>query len=578
MTRQTGMPDRPGLLMLPGAIVSRLLALLPGGRWAWLALAGISIAAGLFLRIDQLRTQMLIDDEWHAVRMLLRANLSQIATHFGLADYCIPLTLYYRWLYQHGALSEWSMHLPLLLAGVALLLVAPWLLRRTVSLPTRALWVALLAASPSLIYFSRTARPYALIALFGFIAIVAFRNWHDRRGDRRLWAAIYVVAAFVAGWAHLLSLVFTLWPFAYYGVGALRDALRGPTRTQGWRSLGALLALACATALPLALALGPPLLDDWGAMAGKAGADSVTAHSLYRTLLMQFGITQAWLCALMLALLTFGACRLWRRDRHLVGLSLSATLVGIIVIGIARPAWIQHAPVLVRYAAPILPFLLLYVAEGCIGVVERVRWPSARAALAALAVCGLVAGGPLPGWYYSPNQFMDHALFQFDYDPQENPYSTQLQLGPISPFYRELAQKPPGSVTLIETPARAHSNYMPDPWLQRIHRQNVKFALASPVCGVGDWDEIPDTANLHFRRVVPLAGLLAGATFGGNYLVVRLHPWTLPPGKAFPWPVPWPDMPACVAKVAAKLGEPVYRDDQIVVFALSGKSASSINR
>lgn len=581
MTRQIGMPDGSGgsrVPTLPDATASRLLALSPGGRWAWRVLIGIAIIVGLFLRVYQLRTQMLIDDEWHAVRMLLRTDLHGIATHFGLADYCIPLTLYYRWLFQRGALSEWSMHLPLLLAGVALLLAAPWLLRATVSRPTRALWVGLLAVSPSLIYFSRTARPYALIALFGFIAIVAFRNWHDRRGDRRVWAAVYVAAAFVAGWAHLLSLVFTLWPFAYYGAGALRDAARAPSRAQSLRALGALFALGFATALPLALALGPPLLNDWGALAGKAGADSVTATSLYRTLLMQFGIAQAWLCALMLALLAFGAYRLWRRDRDLVALSLSATLVGMAVIALARPAWIQHAPVLVRYAAPILPFLLLYVAEGCVGVLERVRWPVAAVALAALAVGGLVASGPLPSWYYTPNQFMEHALFQFDYDPHENPYSTELQLGPVSPFYRELARKPPASVTLIETPARAHSNYMPDPWLQKIHRQNVKFALASPVCGVGDWDEYPYTADVHFRRIVPLADLLDGAHFGGSYLVLRLHPWTLPPGKDFPWPVPWPDMPACVAKVAARLGEPVYRDDQIAVFALSAASISSTNR
>ncbi|MGH8173132.1 MAG: hypothetical protein ACREPX_08285 [Rhodanobacteraceae bacterium] len=31
---------------------------------------------------------------------------------------------------------------------------------------------------------------------------------------------------------------------------------------------------------------------------------------------------------------------------------------------------------------------------------------------------------------------------------------------------------------------------------------------------------------------------------------------------------PWPDMDACAAKVGARLGAPVYRDDQIVVFAL----------
>lgn len=539
-------------------------------------LLAAGIVVGVFLRVAQLRSQMLLDDEWHAVRMLMRADAAGIAGHFGLADYCIPLTLYYRWLYDLGALSEWQMHLPLLLAGIALLLLAPWLLRTTLPIATRATWVGLMAISPSLIYFSRTARPYALLALLGVVAFVAFRNWHARRGDPRIWGAVYLVATFVAGWAHLLSLVFLLWPFAHHGLLALRDVLRDSTRAEALRALRRLILFGVLTALPLVAALGPPLSNDWGAMAGKAGANSATFESFYRTVLMQFGIADAWLCAPLIALLVFGAWRNWRRDRELTATIIGAAVCGLVAICIARPAWIQHAPVLVRYAAPVLPFLLLFVADGLVGVLEQLRRPVA-AMLAVTAVIGVLAVlGPLPRWYYAPNQFMDHAVFQFDYDERENPYSTLLQLGPVSPFYRDLAQRPPGSVTLIEMPTRSQSNYMPDPWLQKIHRQNVKYALASPVCGVGEWDEYPYTAiGAKFSRIARLADILDGATWGADYLVMRLHPWTLPPGKDFPWPVAWPDMQACVATVAARLGEPQYRDDSIVVFSLARRAAAA---
>jgi hypothetical protein len=540
------------------------------GARAWWLLMLAALVAGVFLRYWQLRTQMLVDDEWHAVRMLMRADMHGIATHFGLADYCIPLTLYYRWLYEHAALSEWSMHLPLLFAGVALLGAAPVLLRDGVSLPTRTIWIGLLAISPALVYYSRTARPYALLALLGFVAIVAFRNWHERRGDRRIWAIVYVAAAFLAGWMHLLSLVFTLWPFAHYGISALSACRRDAARAPALRSIVAMLVLGTVILLLLALALAAPLQNDWAAMAGKAGANSVSATSLYRTVLMQLGIANAGLCALLIALLALGAWSLWRRDRDFVVLTLGASLVGTIVICVARPAWIQHAQVLVRYDAPVLPFLLLFVAEGAAAVIQRVRVAAFGATLAACGLAGLFLAGPLPGYLYVPNQFMAHEVFQFDYDARENPYSTMLQLGPVSPFYRELAQRSPASVTLIETPQRAQSNYMPDPWLQRIHRQNVKYALASPVCGTGDWDEYPYTATgAKFRRIGKLADILDGATYGADYLVMRLHPWTLPPAPDFPWPVAWPDMDACVTRVTARLGEPSYRDEQIVVFTLS---------
>lgn len=540
----------------------------------WTIVAVVAVLAGAWLRLAQLRAQMLVDDEWHAVRMLIRSDMAGIAGHFGLADYCIPLTLYYRWLYQHAALSEWSMHLPLLVAGIALLIAAPWLLRSTLPASTRAVWIGLLAISPPLVYFSRTARPYALLALLGVVAFVAFRNWHQRRAHARAWGALYVMATFLAGWAHILSLAFTLWPLAWHGLAALRAAGARGSRERGTKALRRLVGLGVLVAMPLALALASPLLNDWGAMAGKAGADHATPDSLLHALQMQFGVRSVWLCAAMAGLFAAGVARLWRRDPAFAGTILSAMVAGGLAIVAARPAWIQHAPVLVRYAAPVLPFLLLFVAEGIVGVAERVRVRALPAALAAASLAGLFVAGPMPGWYHRPNQFMGHALFQFDYDPASNPYVRLLQLGPVSPFLRDLATKPPGSVTLIETPARAHSNYMPDPWLQAMHRQNVKYALASPVCGIGDWDEYPYTASGdRFARMGRLADLLDGATWGADYLVMRLRPWTLPPGKDFPWPVAWPDMPACVATVGQRLGEPAYRDDSIVVFRLRGRTS-----
>lgn len=538
--------------------------------WPWWLLGVAALVVGVFLRAWQLRSQMLLDDEWHAVRKLIGTGMDGIAGHFGLADYCIPLTLYYRWLYERGALSEWSMHLPLLVSGVALLVVAPLLLRRRLPVAVLATWLALLAVSPLLVYFSRTARPYALLALCGAVAFVAFGNWYERRGRGIGWATAYVVATCLAGWAHLLSLVFTLWPLACAGALALAGCASPRRRVEAWPLLRRVLLLGLVVAALLVCLLAPPLVNDWTAMAGKAGADSVSWTSLYRTLLLQFGVADAWMLAALFVLGAIGVARLWRSERFLVGSVLGATVVGMAVIALARPAWVQHALVYARYATPVLPLLLLFVAAGLAAVIERVRMQPLAALLCAAALAVLVVRGPLPSWYYAPNQFMGHALFQFDFDPRENPYVTQLELGPVSPFYRELAKRPPGSVTLIETPTRAISNFVPDPWLQRIHRQNVKFALASPVCGgVGEWDEYPYTATgARFARVGKLADILNGATWGADYLVLRMRPWTLPPGEDFPWPAPWPDMAACEAKVEAKLGAPAYRDDLVTVFAL----------
>ena len=135
--------------------------------------------------------------------------------------------------------------------------------------------------SPSLVYFSRTARPYALIALFGFIAIVAFR-WHARRGSARVGGRSIVLAT-VAGrrGCTCCTIVFTLWPFAYFGVRRVaRCGTRAVTRASLRAHAGALFALGFADRVAVGAAYwARRLLNDWRAMAGKAGADSVTARS-----------------------------------------------------------------------------------------------------------------------------------------------------------------------------------------------------------------------------------------------------------------------------------------------------------
>jgi hypothetical protein len=533
--------------------------------WPWFALALIAFLAGVWLRLYQLRTQTLIDDEWHAVRMLISSDAAGIATHFGYADHCIPLTLYYRWLYDLGVLSEWQMHLPLLIAGVVLLILAPFLLRGLLTWPVRAVWLALLAISPVLVYLSRTARPYALDCLCAFVAIVAFHRW--RNGAGRRWAIAYIVATVAAAWLHMLTVVFTLWPFVWFGVPALRDAWRRSTRAAGTRAIVRMIVLALITVAGLALVLVPPILGDWRAMAAKAGAGEMTFDTLYRSALMMLGISSVWLCIALAAVFAIGVWRLARREPGFVAYVGSLIVVGTAVVAISRPAWVQHQQTFVRYVLPVVPFVLMFVAEGIVFVVAQLRIQAIACAGAALAVIGLAAAGPMPGYYYFPNQLMGHELFQFDFAADHNPYAMRLDLGPVPAFYRDLATRPPGSITLIETPARLISHYLPDPWYQAIHRQNVKYALAAPLCGA-EADEFPSTATgVRFRRVGRLADVLDGTTLGADYLVLRVHAWSVPPGLD----MPWPDMTACAASVSERLGEPVYRDAEIVVFALTKK-------
>ena len=555
----------------PRAVSSRML---------WATLGVLAILAGAWLRWYQLGIQVLVDDEWHALHKVIHSDAYGIATSFGFADHSIPLTLYYRFLALHGGLTEWVMHLPMLFAGVTLLVLASLSLRRETTGAIRAVWVIALAISPLLVQHSRTARPYALTSLLTFVAIIAFRRWWTghaaspfdpslSKGSGRTsrdahrpfaWAAAYALATFLAGWLHPITLPFTLLPFAYYGARALctPSGSRGPL-------LGRLALLGSVTALLLALALAPPLANDWVRFSAKAGTDTVTPESVYRTLLMLYGIARAPVLVALLALTALGVRRAWRRDRDWV-VYLATVLLGAgVVIALARPQWIHHPGVYARYLIPALPFLLLCLAEGVAACLERLRHRAWAPGAAAIGGVLLWWAGPMPDYFYRPNQFMGHLRFQYDYDPAYNPYVQQIPRDPIPEFYRRLAKESPRTLTLVEAPWRLESNFNPHPWYQEIHRQYVRIGLVTPVCGVRDFGEYPATVKaLRMRELVHLSEILAGKSYGADYLVMHLKAWKTPPDAE----VEWPDVLACLPAIEAKLGSPIYRDEQIVVFPL----------
>ena len=533
----------------------------PGSEFAWLALGACALAAGIWLRFRGLGGQIVIDDEWHALHKVMRADMVDILTHLDYADYSIPLTVYFRWLYDTVGITEWGMRAPMLAAGIALVAVAPILARPWASAPVRATWALLLAVSPLLVYVSRTARPYALTALLATLALIAFERWYRGETRRSAWGALYVAATFLGGYLHMTSLAFTLLPFVYFGVPALR---------RGGEDRRRLVRLGMATALPLAAALLPPLVNDWFMFTAKAGVDSVTPAAVVRTSHMIAGSAYTPVAAVVFAAVIVGAARLWRRDRELAGYLLTVMAVGTLAIVAARPNWIMHPPVLARYVVPILPLVLLFAAEG---VVTLVAIPIAPVRAAAIGIAGVAlwAYGPLPAQSWEPNQFTGHLRFQFDYDDAHNPYVQQLPREPVPRFYQELAKAPPSSVKLIVAPWRLESHYNPHASYQQVHRQRLMIGLTTPLCGVRNFGEYPQTqTGMRLANFAHLTAILRGEDHGADFLVMHVTPWSTPSGAD----VPWPDVAKCLPMIEAALGAPYYRDDRIVVFALGAGAAN----
>jgi hypothetical protein len=523
---------------------------------AWLGLAALAFVAGCALRASGLAEQIVLDDEWHVLHKVLRSPMHDVVSQLDYADFSIPVAVYVRWLYDHTGVTETALRLPMLLAGCMLIVVAPLVAPATTRWPVRAAWAMLIAVSPVLVFASRIVRPYSLTILLCTVALFAFPRWLEGGNARRSWAAGYVFCATLAAWLHLISLAFTLMPLAYFGARALvlRDR---PTFVR-------LVKLGVVVVIALAVVVGPPLARDWFMFTAKAGVDSVTLEGLYRTLLLLAGSGEPLVLVLMLVAGFAGGIAMWRDDRVLTGYLLSTVAVGTLAIIAARPNWIQQPPVLARYVAPALPILLLFVARGLVSAVEVlapwIRWP-AIAAVGGL----LVLLGPLPAQSYRPNQFAHHQRFHFDYDDTHNPYVQTRRDEPVPAFYRELARMRPGSITLIEMPWRLESHFNPHVRYQAVHRQNVRIGMVTPVCGRWGFGEYPESeSGMQLRHMAHLSAILRGETYGADFLVVHRKPWRITPEYDFPWP----DMDRCLPRIEAKLGAPVYRDDEIVAFAL----------
>lgn len=520
--------------------------------WCWLL-------AGAWLRYYQLGLQVLVEDEWHAVHKILNAGFAEIFTSFGRSDHSIPLALYDRWLMQHGGLTEWTMRMPMFISGIALLAVAPLLLRRDADRATRALWVGLLAVSPLLVYFSKIARPYSITVLAASIAIIAVRRW--RRDGGMAWAAAYVVGASLAAWLHPVTLGFTLLPLAYYGIAAIRDALKRD-RAQLLR----LMMITIALAGILAALLGPPLYHDWDAMAAKTGEHAITAQSVYRTSLMLAGTGSPLVLIVVVALTAYGTLVLWRRDRE-GALFFTFLIAGYwLLVAASGATWIEHPLVQARYVLIVLPFLLFATATGAIALARLASWPAIVPVTLIALPLALLALGPLPPSFYYPNQFLGHERFQYDYDESKNPYVTLAPKRNMPAFYDQLARLPPASVTLIEAPWNLESQFNPLPFYQQRHRQLVKIGMVDGVCGERSFGEYPESARgLRMRHMVHLSNVLRGKRYGADYLVVHKIPWTIAPGVP---PTQWPDMGRCLPSISERLGPPLFDDDQIAVFDL----------
>ena len=537
---------------------------------AWACLYVVALATGAFLRLDQFGIQVLIDDEWHAVHQILRRGPGALFLDFGFSDYSIPLGIYDWIIAQCCGLTEAAMRVPMLLAGLATLVLFPLYIARRFSWPVAAVFATLLAISPLLVLYSRMARPYALTLLFGWIAQVAFQR-HVTASRGSGWGATYCVAATFATWLHPIVAPFVLAPFLM-ALGGLRTRPASGLRAYSRR----LAQIAVPTAAAMSILLLPPLVANPISMTLKGGVDAPNLATLVGVWYAWLGTPSTAVVLGCLALAALGAGALWRTlpEARAGLLGVALTLLAIVF---SRPMWSFVPLTMARYLLPFLPLLLLAVALGaarlaawfesrCAG-----RWRPLSAAVALVPCIALATQSSLAPTLRRPNAQTLHLAYHFDFRPDRNPYPPQMATIPLSPFWRELGARAPHTTRVAVAPFYFESYDWDAPRWEQESGQTVVPGFLTGLCVEQRWGEVPPDPRYPFRNAVHLGNRDQLVERGIEFVVWQKPYLQMRNGQSVPI---GGDTAWCERIVASAFGPPVFEDDAIMVFRVDPADAA----
>jgi hypothetical protein len=530
-------------------------ALVNNPRARWLSIALIIVFAFIY-RGYQLIDQVLVDDEWHAAHQVMLSTPTQIATSFGLADYSIPLTLYYKAIASTMGLSELAMRAPLFIAGLLSVAFGVGFTWTRLGAPTAFIFGALLATSPLLYTYARIARPYGLTVALVPFAIWLYLKWWNTRDTRA--GIAYVFVAVLATWLHLIVAPFVFAPqvFALWKNWKKREAI---TR---W------FALAVASAVALIVVVGPPFFMNPNALAEKAAADLPTLTTLWGAAHQWFGVGSRVILVVMLALAAAGAPRVWRACGAFAQIYALGLFFTCAAIALMRPAWVHQPLTFSRYLLPILPVLLLFCAAGIVRCAQYAGTKTAQllatSALTVSLIAATIVTTPMQELLRAPQHYASHSWFHFDTRRHMNPIRDHMRVIPISPLWQSLTPEKIGRVTIAAAPWSLFSFDAEQPIWQTIARQKLIPASGEALCTQWEGGHPQPGKGLALRNFVFLANDDDLRAKHVDLVVLRkpiYNPRRMPG-------VPMPELSACAKNLTMRFGPPILEDAVIQVFDL----------
>lgn len=522
----------------------------------------LAVLAGTALRLHQLVDQVLVDDEWHALHVVLAGRPLDVLLSFGESDHSIPLALWDLLLERTIGLSELGMRMPALIAGLATLVVVPALLRPIAGARACATLAWLLAIAPMHVFYSRFARPYEPAMLASFVAVVGLYRAAD---EERPWLRrVALAAALLAPW--LLPVVLPLVATALALTVLRAPAARRWTRMRDGCAASSGVAGVVVVLLGWLVLLGGPALADAGALAGKVGRGTIELAGVLGATELLLGTTSAWLRVACALASVAGAVVLVRRAPRLAAWIALATLAQIAALIVAAPHGLRFAIVLARYLLVVTPFLFLTIALGADAadgaLHRRLGGPRRSPVVSTLLVLALVVLGPLWWIHGATSSFTGHASFQADYLPER--YFERFRPAHVSSFYEQLAREPAGSLTIVEAPWYFFWHGLA--YLQRLHGQHVVVGFVDPDSDTVRPGEVPRARDrIQLRNSLHVADVAALRARGVDYVVFHHDAFA---EMQVPFEAPRVAVDHWIELYRREVGPPAFEDEWITVFDL----------
>lgn len=529
----------------------------------WVLFLPFIIVLGVFVRLDQFLIQTLIDDEWHAVHQLLYSSPDKIFTSFGISDYSIPLTLFYWFEAKMFGLSELLMRWPIMFFGLVTLVSFPIVVYRRFSEQETLIFGFLLAMSPLLTAFSRTARPYTITLFLVYFSIWIFYRYYNNSSKRVLHGGIYCFSAALAIWLHIIAAFFIIAPFILEFIKIIFKQNSGKVR----RFLP-LIYLGLPTLMLTSVLILPPLLHDISALSTKSGSDLPTLDTFIGSLYLFFGSYSGFVIVVCSILALIGVPRLMKKSIIAQNILLGFVMT-LIVIFFLQPKWVQHSITFSRYLLPVIPVLLLSVASGFFTLHKlldknKKGWVASDVfSLLVLLIMfvAVIITSPIRDFIVQPNTNVRHLKYTFEFREEKNEITQFMQSRPLSKFWYSLADNPLQKKIAV-APWYFKSFYWDAPRWEKASKQYIIPGYLLGLCVKQRMGEVPNNARFDFRNVSYLDDIVDNRKRGIDLIVFQKQ-------ERFKHKSSHDDLEGCDVALQDLYGKPIYEDMYIKVFETS---------